>query len=94
LHLGAQSRREVLMLGPQRDTAPPKWDTAPGAPRPQGLPVPEPHNDVAPPPGQPKASALKDTPWLLGIGLGLILTVLWIGVLGWLAVRLLLWLLR
>ena len=76
------------MFGPQRDTAHPKWDSSQGVPRPQGLPVPEPHNDVAPTPGQPKASALKD-PWLLGIGLGLILTVLWIGVLGWLALRLL-----
>ncbi len=76
------------MFGPQRDTAPPKWDTSQGASRPQGLPVPEPHNDVAPTPGQPEASALKDTLWLLGIGLGLILTVLWIGVLGWLAFRL------
>ena len=76
------------MFGPQRDTAHPKWDSSQGVPRPQGLPVPEPHNDVAPTPGQPKASALKDTPWLLGIGLGLILTVLWIGVLGWLAFRL------
>ena len=70
------------MFGPQRNTAQ-------GAPRPQGLPVPEPHNDVAPTPGQPQASALTDAPWLLGIGLGLILTVLWIGVLGWLALRLL-----
>jgi len=76
------------MLGPQRNTAHPKRDTSQGAPLPQGLSVPEPHNDVAPTPGQPKASALKD-PWLLGIGLGLILTVLWIGVLGWLAFRLL-----
>ena len=77
------------MLGPQRDTAHPQRDTSRGAPRPQGLPVPEPHNDVAPTPGQPQASALKDAPWLLGIGLGLILTVVWIGVLGWLAFRLL-----
>jgi len=82
------------MFGPQRDTAHPKWDSSQDTPRPQGLPVPEPHNDVAPTPGQPKASALKDTPWLLGIGLGLILTVLWIGVLGWLAVQLVLWLVR
>ena len=77
------------MLGPQRDAAPPKRDTSQGAPRPQGLLVPEPHNDVAPAPGQPEAFALKDAPWLLGIGLGLILTVIWVGFLGWLAFRLL-----
>src|SRR3954451_2829981 len=94
LHLGAQSRREVLMSGPQRDTAHPKRDTSRGVPRPQGLPVPEPHNDVAPTPGQPEPPAPKKALWpLLVIILGLILTVLWIGVLGWLAFELLVWLL-
>ena len=73
----------------------PHQDTSQSVPLPQGLPVPEPHNDAAPASSaQPKASAPKDVLWLLGIGLGLILNVIWIGVLGWLAVRLVIWLLR
>jgi hypothetical protein len=70
------------MHGPHQDTLDPKRDTSQGAPLPQGLPVPEPHNDVAPTPGQPKPAAPKNAVWLLPIGLGLILTVLWIGFLG------------
>ena len=81
------------MRDPQRNTAHPQRDTSQGTPRPQGLPVPEPHNDAAPTPGQPKPPAPKDALWLLGIGLGLILTVIWVGVLGWLAVELGVWLL-
>jgi hypothetical protein len=82
------------MYGPHQGSLHPKQDTSQGALLPQGLPVPEPHNDVAPTPGQPKPAAPKNALWLLPIVLGLILTVLWIGVLGWLALRLLAGLLR
>jgi len=89
LHQAAQSRRGLLMHGPHQDNLHPKRDTSQGAPLPQGLPVPEPHNDVAPTPSQPEPPAPKKALWpLLVIILGLILTVLWIGVLGWLAFRL------
>ncbi len=55
----------------------------------QGLPVPEPHNDVGLTPVQPEPAAPKDALWpLLGIILGLILTAIWAGVLAWLAVKL------
>ena len=58
----------------------------------QGLPVPEPHNDVGLTPVQPKPAAPKDALWpLLVIILALIMTAIWIGVLGWLAVKLLVW---
>ena len=69
-------------------------DVLHGEQPPHGFSVPKPHNDVAPTPRRLKASALKDVLCLLGIGLGLILTVIWIGVLGWLAVELGVWLLR
>ncbi len=56
----------------------------------QGLPVPEPHNDVGLTPVQPEPAAPKDALWpLLAIILGLILTAIWAGVLAWLAVKLL-----
>ena len=59
----------------------------------QGLPVPEPHNDVGLTPVQPEPAAPKDALWpLLAIILALILTAIWAGVLGWLAVKLLVWL--
>ena len=55
----------------------------------QGLPVPQPHNDVGLTPVQPEPAAPKDALWpLLGIILGLILTAIWAGVLAWLAVKL------
>ena len=71
----------------------PNQDVLHGEQPPHGFSVPKPHNDVAPMPAQPKASARKDVLWLLPIILGLILTMIWIGVLGWLAVDLGVWLL-
>ena len=57
---------------------------------PRGLPVPEPHNDVGLTPVQSEPAEQKNALWpLLAIILGLILTAIWIGVLGWLAVKLL-----
>ena len=56
----------------------------------RGLPVPEPHNDVGLTPVQPKPAEQKNALWpLLVIILALIMTAIWIGVLGWLAVKLL-----
>ena len=55
----------------------------------QGLPVPQPHNDVGLTPVQTEPAAPKDALWpLLGIILGLILTAIWVGFLGWLVVKL------
>ena len=55
----------------------------------QGLPVPNPHNDVGLTPVQPKPAEQKNALWpLLAIILGLILTAIWAGVLAWLAVKL------
>ena len=55
-----------------------------------GLPILEPRNDVAPTPVQPEPAARKDPLWpLLAIILALIMIAIWIGVLGWLAVKLL-----
>ena len=55
----------------------------------QGLPAPQPHNDVGLTAVQTKPAAPKGAlrP-LLGIILGLILTAIWAGVLAWLAVKL------
>jgi len=82
------------MRGPNQDILHGEQPPRHGEQPPRRFSVPKPHNDVAPTPGQPKPSALKDVLWLLPIILGLILTVIWAGVLGWLAVRLVIWLLR
>ena len=87
LHHAAQSRRRVQMRGPNQDIL--NDERPPG-----GLLVPKPHNDVAPTPGQPTALAPKEVLGLLLVTLGLFLTVIWVGVLGWLAVELSVWLLR
>ena len=72
------------MRGPNQDIL--KGERPPG-----GFLVPKPHNDVAPTPGQPKALAAKEVVGLLLVSLGLILNLIWIGVLGWLAVELVIW---
>ena len=60
----------------------------------QGLPVLQPDNDVGLTPVQTEPAAPKDALWpLLAIILGLILTPIWIGFLGWLAFELLAWVL-
>ncbi len=55
----------------------------------QGLPVPDPHNDVGLTPVQPKLAVPKDELWLLlAIIPALIMTAIWVGFLAWLAVEL------
>ena len=61
----------------------------------QGLPVPAPHNDVGLTPVQTEPAAPKDALWpllvtivALMVILALITTAIWIGFLGWLAVKL------
>ncbi len=71
------------MYGPNRNSLQAKRQPL------QGLPVPDPHNDVGLTPVQTEPAAPKDALWpLLGIILGLILTAIWAGVLAWLAVKL------
>ena len=72
----------------------PNQDILQGEQPPHGFSVPEPHNDVGLTPVQPKPAEQKNALWpLLVIILALIMTAIWIGVLGWLAVRLVIWLL-
>ena len=63
---------------------------------PKGLPVPEPHNDVSLTVVRTETTAEpKQGRWALiaGLGLGGVVTLLWIGSLLWLGFRLAAWLL-